>query len=238
MHFRNGSPDVSNSAHSHSFLLDPPYATASPRGSDASSVARAAPSTGVDRPRLERAVREILLAIGEDPDRDGLHETPARAAKAWIDLSAGSRDDAARHLGKQFAHRTTSGHELVAVRGVEFYSLCEHHLLPFFGRAHVAYLPANDRVCGLSKVARTVDVFARRLQMQERLTAQIADAIVEHLAPVGVAVVLEGAHMCMRMRGAAKSDSDMLTTAFRGVFDTEPAQRAEVLSLLLGRGRD
>jgi GTP cyclohydrolase IA len=238
MHLCNGSADVSISSLGRSALLDSPFAPASPRASEPSSAARAAPSTGVDRPRLERAVREILLAIGEDPDRDGLHETPARAAKAWIDLSAGSRDDAARHLGKQFAHRTSGGNELVAVRGVEFYSLCEHHLLPFFGRAHVAYLPANDRVCGLSKVARTVDVFARRLQMQERLTAQIADAIVEHLAPVGVAVVLEGAHMCMRMRGAAKSDSDMLTTALRGVFDTQPAQRAEVLSLLVGRGRD
>ncbi len=201
---------------------------------------RTSPNDSVDRPRIERAVREILLAIGEDPDREGLRETPRRAAKAWGELTAGSRDLASRHLGTQFEHHTKGGHDLVAVRGVEFHSLCEHHLLPFFGRAHVAYLPAKDRVCGLSKVARTVDVFARRLQMQERLTAQIADAIVEHLEPVGVAVVLEGQHMCMRMRGASKSESDMLTTAFRGVFDTEPAQRAEVLSLLLasGRGRD
>ena len=192
---------------------------------------------GVDRPRIERAVRELLFAIGEDPDREGLRETPLRAAKAWSDLTAGSRDQAARHLGKQFEHRTTGGHQLVAVRSVEFHSLCEHHLLPFFGRAHIAYLPAKDRVCGLSKIARTVDVFARRLQMQERLTAQIADAIVDHLDPCGVAVILEGQHMCMRMRGASKSGSDMLTTAFRGVFDTQPAQRAEVVSLLLGAGR-
>lgn len=195
------------------------------------------PSAGlgadVDRPRIERAVREILLAIGEDPDRDGLLETPARAAKAWAELTAGQRDDARRHLGKQFEHRAVGGRELVAVRGVEFYSLCEHHLLPFFGRAHVAYLPAQDRVCGLSKVARTVDVFARRLQMQERLTAQIADALVEHLQPLGVAVILEGEHMCMRMRGASKSESDMLTTAFRGLFDEDSSARAEVVSLLM-----
>ncbi len=188
------------------------------------------PAVDVDRPRIERAVREILLAIGEDPDRDGLLETPARAAKAWAELTVGQRDSAQRHLGKQFEHRSVGGRELVAVRGVEFYSLCEHHLLPFFGRAHVAYLPAQDRVCGLSKVARTVDVFARRLQMQERLTAQIADALVEHLQPIGVAVILEGEHMCMR--GASKSESDMLTTAFRGLFDEDAAARAEVVSLL------
>lgn len=192
---------------------------------------------GVDRPRIERAVREILIAIGEDPDREGLQETPMRAAKTWRDLTAGFRDSAQRHLGKQFEHRTTGGHDLVAVRDVEFHSLCEHHLLPFFGRAHVAYLPANDRVCGLSKVARTVDVFARRLQMQERLTSQIADAIVEHLDPLGVAVILEGEHMCMRMRGASKSDSDMLTTSFRGVFENDRNARAEVSALLLGGRR-
>jgi GTP cyclohydrolase I len=188
---------------------------------------------GVDRPRIERAIRELLLAIGEDPEREGLVETPMRAAKAWRDLTAGFRDTAERHLGKQFEHRSTGGHDIVAVRDVQFHSLCEHHLLPFFGRAHVAYLPANDRVCGLSKVARTVDVFARRLQMQERLTAQIADAIVEHLDPLGVAVILEGEHMCMRMRGASKSESDMLTTAFRGVFETDRVARAEITQLLL-----
>jgi len=198
--------------------------------------AAGASSTGVDRPRIERAVREILLAIGEAPDREGLLETPKRAAKAWAELTVGQRDSAERHLGKQFGHRSASGRELVAVRGVEFYSLCEHHLLPFFGRAHVAYIPANNRVCGLSKIARTVDVFARRLQMQERLTAQIADAIVEHLDPQGVAVILEGEHMCMRMRGASKSDADMLTTAFRGLFDEDAAARAEVVALLTARG--
>lgn len=191
-------------------------------------------ASGVDHERIERAVREILVAIGEDPEREGLRETPQRAARAWRDLTAGARDTAERHLGKQFEHRTTGGHDLVAVRDVEFHSLCEHHLLPFFGRAHVAYLPSKDRVCGLSKVARTIDVFARRLQMQERLTSQIADAIVEHLDPLGVAVILEGEHMCMRMRGASKSESDMLTTAFRGLYETERSARAEVVQLLLG----
>ena len=189
----------------------------------------------VDHGRIERAVREILLAIGEDPQREGLRETPLRAAKAWADLTAGSRDHAALHLAKQFEHSIAGGRELVVVRNVEFHSLCEHHLLPFFGRASVAYLPANDRVCGLSKIARTVDVFARRLQMQERLTAQIANALVEYLAPVGVAVILEGEHLCMRMRGASKSDADMLTTSFRGLFERDSSARAEVIALLSSR---
>lgn len=198
-------------------------------------VAGAGPRTGVDMPRLELAVREILLALGEDPEREGLIDTPARAARAWRDLTMGARDDAGRHLGRQFEHRTGAGESLVAVRAVEFHSLCEHHLLPFFGRAHIAYVPANDRVCGLSKIARTVDVFARRLQMQERLTAEIADAIVEHLAPQSVAVVVEGQHLCMRMRGASKSAADMLTTAFRGRFAHDRVARNEAVQLLLAR---
>ncbi len=155
----------------------------------------------IDHPRIERAVREILFAIGEDPDREGLLETPARVARAWEEIVGGLRQDAGDHLARTFAHE---GGDLVVLRDIEFWSLCEHHLLPFSGRAHVAYRPGNGRVVGLSKLARTVDVYARRPQLQERLTAQVADALMEHLDPEGVSVIVEAEHLCMRMRGAAK----------------------------------
>lgn len=183
----------------------------------------------VDLPRMERAVREILLAVGEDPGREGLEDTPDRVARAYRDLTAGYRDDPANHLGTVFAE---GGDEIVVVRDIEVYSLCEHHMLPFTGIAQVAYLPAGGRVVGLSKIARTVDTFARRLQVQERLTRQIADAMMTHLAPSGVFVVLECEHACMRMRGVGKHGASMLTAAHRGVFSEDPARRAEVLALL------
>ena len=189
----------------------------------------------VDLPRLEHAVREILIAIGENPDREGLLDTPARVAKAYRDLTAGLRDDAARHLARRFAHTAGSIHDVVAVRDVSFHSLCEHHLLPFSGRAHLAYLPAGRKVVGLSKLARTVDVYARRPQMQERLTAEIADALVDHLDPRGVAVIVESRHLCMGMRGACQPGADMLTTAVRGVYAEDPAARKEIFDLLTGR---
>jgi GTP cyclohydrolase I len=204
----------------------------------ATAVRRGAPpAAAVDLPRIERAVREILAAIGEDPDREGLVETPARVAKAYRDLTAGLRDDAARHLGKRFDHTAGSVHDVVAVRDVRFHSLCEHHLLPFFGTVHVAYLPAGRKVVGLSKLARTVEVFARRPQMQERLTGQIADALVEHLGPRGVAVIAESRHLCMGMRGACQPGADMLTTAVRGVYAEDVAARKEIFHLLTSRGR-
>lgn len=186
----------------------------------------------VDGGRIERAVREILLALGEDPEREGLRDTPARVARAYGEMFAGLREDAGVHLARQF-EQEQAGDDVVVLRGIPFTSVCEHHLLPFTGCAHVAYLPAHGRVTGLSKLARTVDVFARRPQMQERLTGQIADAIVEHLDPRGVAVIVDGQHSCLSLRGVEKHGSEMTTTAFRGVLHADRVLRAEILSLLL-----
>ena len=188
----------------------------------------------VDLPRVARAVREILLAIGEDPDREGLEETPGRVARAYRELMRGTQEDVGSHLRTVFAE---GGDEIVVVRGIELYSLCEHHMLPFSGVAHVAYLPADGRVVGLSKIARTVDTFARRLQVQERLTRQVADAMVEHLSPRGVSVVVECEHACMRMRGVAKHGASMTTVAHRGAFADDKALRSEVMALLDRGGR-
>ncbi len=183
----------------------------------------------VDQERLARAVREMLVAIGENPDREGLLETPARVARAFVEMCSGLREDPAAHLGRVFQEGVE---DVVVVRDIELHSLCEHHLLPFSGRAHVAYLPANGRVVGLSKLARTVDVFARRPQVQERLTAQIADAIARHLQPRAVAVQIESEHFCMRMRGAKKSGASMLTVAWRGEWKHDATARTEVSELL------
>jgi len=192
--------------------------------------------SGVDLPRIERAVREILLAIGEDPDRDGLLDTPSRVARAYGELFSGLRDDPSRHLARVFEQRHD---ELITVTGIDFFSVCEHHLLPFFGKAHVAYLPRNGKVVGLSKLARTVEVFARRPQLQERLTDQVADALMEHLDARGAVVMVEAEHMCMRMRGVRCSDSLMTTVARRGVFRTEQgeatARGREALDLVRGQ---
>jgi GTP cyclohydrolase IA len=185
----------------------------------------------VDVARIARGVRELLLGLGEDPDRDGLKETPARVARAYRELLAGEGEDAGEHLSRVFAH-ATSGDDVVVLRGIEFVSVCEHHLLPFTGVAHVAYLPSGGRVTGLSKLARTVDVYARRLQLQERLTSQVADAVEQHLEPRGVAVVVEAEHSCLRLRGARKSGAQMVTTSFRGALLGDAALRGEVLSLM------
>jgi GTP cyclohydrolase I len=190
---------------------------------------------GVDQDRIARAVREILIAVGENPDREGLIDTPARVARAYAETFAGLREDAGEHLARTFEYEA-SGDDVVMLRNIEFASMCEHHLAPFLGRAHVAYLPSGGKVTGLSKLARTVDVFARRPQLQERLTAQIADALVEHLQPRGVAVLIEGEHLCMRVRGAKKADARMVTTAMRGVFTEDRELRREVLALLRGAG--
>lgn len=184
---------------------------------------------GYDTARAEAAVRELLLAVGEDPDRDGLRDTPARVARAYQEIFAGLRQDPAEVLSTSFdiAHE-----ELVLVKDIEVYSTCEHHLVPFHGVAHVGYIPAGDgRVVGLSKLARLVDVFARRPQVQERLTGQVADALVEHLAPRGVLVVVECEHLCMSMRGVHKPGSRTVTSAVRGQM-RNPATRAEAMSLL------
>jgi len=188
----------------------------------------------VDQARIERAVREILAAIGEDPGREGLLDTPSRVARAYTELFAGMHEDAGVHLARQF-DQEHAGDDVVMLRNIQFTSMCEHHLLPFTGRAHVAYLPDHGKVTGLSKLARAVDVFARRPQLQERLTSQIADALCEHLDPRGVAVMVEAEHSCLKLRGAAKHDAEMVTTAFRGVFETDRELRAEALALFRGR---
>jgi GTP cyclohydrolase I len=185
----------------------------------------------VDEARIQRAVREILAAIGEDPDREGLLDTPARVARAYGELFAGMRQDAGVHLARQF-DQEHAGDDVVMLRSIPFSSMCEHHLLPFTGRAHVAYLPDHGKVTGLSKLARTVDVFARRPQLQERLTGQIADALVEHLDPRGVAVMIEAEHSCLRLRGACKDEAEMVTTAFRGALAHDRELRTEVLGMM------
>ncbi len=189
------------------------------------------PPAKVDIPRIEHAVREILIAIGEDPDREGLLKTPNRVARAYGELMAGLQEDPRRHLKTVFNERYD---EVVLLRDIEFHSMCEHHLLPFTGRAHVAYLP-DGKVVGLSKLARLVEGFARRPQVQERLTTQIADAIMEELSPIGSACVIEAVHTCMTIRGAKKHGSTMVTSALRGIFKENPASRAEILSLMYSK---
>lgn len=190
-------------------------------------------ASAVDLPRIERAVREILAAIGEDPDRDGLLDTPARVARLYAETCGGIHEHPARHLTVTF----DAGHdEMIMVRDIPLYSLCEHHLVPFYGRAHVAYIPSTDgRVTGLSKLARLVDGFSRRPQVQERLTTQVADAIEAGLSPRGVLVVVEAEHMCMSMRGIRKPGASTVTSAVRGVFRDDPATRAEAMRFVDGR---
>ncbi len=182
----------------------------------------------VDLPRIERAVREILTAVGEDPDRDGLLETPARVARMYAELFSGLTAEPARHLKKVFLEEYD---EMVLVRDIAFNSVCEHHLLPFIGRAHVGYLP-RGKVVGLSKLARIVDEISRRPQVQERMTHQIADLLDQELQPKGVIVVLEAEHSCMTIRGVKKPGALTLTSAVRGLFKSNQSSRAEAMSLI------
>jgi len=182
----------------------------------------------VDTERIEKAVKEILLAVGEDINREGLKKTPERVGKMYAELLAGMREDPKVHLKSVF---TENYDEIVLLRNIPFYSICEHHLMPFIGSAHVAYLPTG-MVLGVSKLARIVDCFARRLQTQERLTYQIADFIMNSLKPMGVTVVLEASHSCMTIRGIRKPGSTMVTSALRGIFKKDPRSRNEVLSLM------
>jgi GTP cyclohydrolase I len=188
----------------------------------------------IDLERAERAVREILLAIGEDPEREGLKDTPARVARSYAEIFAGMAQRPEDVLTTTFE----IGHEeLILVRDIEVYSTCEHHLVPFHGVAHVGYIPGRDgRVTGLSKLARLVDVYARRPQVQERMTSQIADALIEHLKPLGVLVVVECEHLCMSMRGVRRPGSRTITSAVRGQL-RDPATRAEAMGLVLGGSR-
>lgn len=182
----------------------------------------------VDKERIAAAVREIILAIGEDPEREGLRKTPDRVARMYEEMFVGLRCDPRRHLRTFFNERYD---EMVVLRDVSFYSMCEHHLLPFEGRAHVAYLP-DGKVVGVSKLARVIEDFAHRPQLQERLTTQIADALMEELDAIGVAVVMEATHSCMTCRGVKKPGSVMVTSAVRGECCTNGATRAEIMSLL------
>jgi len=183
---------------------------------------------GVDGPRIERAVREILLSIGEDPERGGLLETPRRVAEAYGQVFSGLGEDPTDHLSVSFA---AESHDTVLLRDVPLASMCEHHLLPFVGRAHVGYVP-EERVVGLSEIARVVEGYARRPQLQERLTARIADALHQALGSRGSVVVIEAEQLCMTMRGAQKPGTITVTSAFRGVFEQEPERRTEIMALI------
>ena len=186
----------------------------------------------MDRDRIVAGVRLILEGIGEDPSREGLKDTPARVADMYAEIFSGIGEDAAEYLRVTFGE---DHQEMVLVRGIPLYSVCEHHLLPFLGRAHVAYIPGEEgRICGLSKIARVIDVFAKRPQVQERMTAQIADTLVEHLHPQGVMVVIEAEHLCMSMRGVQKPGAITTTSAVRGIFQRKAATRAEALALMKG----
>jgi GTP cyclohydrolase I len=186
-----------------------------------------------DLERAEAAIRELLYAMGEDPDREGLTETPRRVAKAYEEMFAGLYQDPDEVLAKTFAE---DHEELVLIRDIPMYSVCEHHLAPFHGMAHVGYIPSVDgRVTGLSKIARLVDLYAKRPQVQERLTAQIADALDRRLSPRGVIVVIDAEHLCMAMRGVRKPGSRTITSAVRGQFKCSAASRAEALALIRGR---
>ena len=185
-------------------------------------------SGGVDLPRIEAAVHEILIAIGEAPERQGLRETPGRVARMYAELFSGLHEDPERHLKTAFDE---DHHEMVVLRDISFNSMCEHHLMPFEGKAHIAYIPGG-RVVGLSKLARNVDTYSHRPQVQERLTSQIADLLAKRVQAKGCAVVLEAVHTCMTCRGVKKPGSVMVTSALRGVMHTNQATRAEALALL------
>ncbi|MDT8303721.1 MAG: GTP cyclohydrolase I FolE [Sedimentisphaerales bacterium] len=185
-------------------------------------------SKAIDTERIIKAVKEILIAVGEDTEREGLKKTPERVARMYAELLGGMHEDPKKHLTSTF---TENYDEIVLLRDIPFYSICEHHLMPFIGSAHVAYLPTGS-VLGISKLARIVDCFAKRLQTQERLTFQIADFLMESLKSQGVAVIIESSHSCMTIRGIKKPGSVMVTSALRGLFRRDPKSRNEVLSLM------
>ncbi len=187
----------------------------------------------IDHHRIERAVREILAAVGEDPDREGLLETPARVARMYAELFSGLHENPRVHLQKFFTEKYD---EVVLVRDISFNSMCEHHMLPFMGRAHIGYVP-DGKVIGLSKLARVVDVVARRPQVQERMTETVADLLVEELQVKGVAVVIEASHSCMTIRGIRKPGSLCVTSAMRGLFRSNLSSRSEVMTLIYGSNR-
>lgn len=210
--------------------------TVTVRPEDSKNLPTADPSnfmtTEVDMKRLESAVREILLAVGENPDREGLLETPGRVARMYKEIFSGLREDASTHLQKVFE---SDRHEnIVIVKDISFYSVCEHHLVPFHGKVHIAYIPSAGGLVGLSKMARVVETLARRPQIQERLSAQIADLIESELKAKGACVMIEAEHMCMAMRGIKKQGSTTITTTFTGAFKTDPHEQVRFMTLIRG----
>ena len=199
-----------------------------PPGANGPDTRRRAARAPVDHERIRAAVREILRAVGENPDREGLRETPDRVARMYAELFAGLHKDPREHLQKTFTQKYD---EMVLVKDICFASVCEHHLFPFVGKAHIAYLP-NGKIVGLSKLARVVEVFSRRPQVQERMTEELADLIMEELEPRGVGVVLEAVHTCMTVRGIRKPNSICTTSAMRGAFRTNPSTRGELMALI------
>lgn len=197
---------------------------------DSESTPSAAAPVQVDLPRIERAVREILAAVGEDPDREGLLETPARVARMYAEMFRGLHEEPRQHLRKFFTEKYD---EVVLVKDISFNSMCEHHMLPFLGKAHVGYVPSG-RVVGLSKLARVVEVVSHRPQVQERMTEQIADLVEEELQPKGVAVIVEATHSCMAIRGIRKPGSLCVTSAMRGIFRSHLSSRSEIMTLVYG----
>lgn len=211
-----------------------PRETGSLDGEDSPCVGATVPTTNakpVDLPRIQAAVREILAAVGEDPDREGLRETPARVARMYAELFSGLHEDARVHVQKFFTEKYD---EMVLVKDISFNSMCEHHLLPFTGLVHIGYVP-NGRVIGLSKLARVVEVVSKRPQVQERMTEHIANLLIEELEVKGVAVVVEATHTCMTIRGVRKPGSMCVTSAMKGLFRTNLSSRAEVMTLIYGK---
>lgn len=187
---------------------------------------------GMDLEKIEQAVFMILEAVGEDPNREGLKDTPKRVARMYAEVFAGLHEDPSRHFKVQFTEEQHE--EMVIVKDIPVYSMCEHHLVPFYGKAHIAYIPRKGKITGLSKFARVIEGFARRPQLQERLTSQVANAIMDELSPLGVLVVIEAEHMCMTMRGVKKAGSQTVTSAVRGIFKTNPITRSEAFSMIQG----
>ena len=211
-------------------MTDTPTANLNPVNNDADEPSKK-PETKVDLARIERAMREVLAAVGEDPDREGIQETPARVARMYAEMFQGLHQDPRVHLQKFF---TEQYDEVVLVRDISFCSMCEHHLLPFTGHAHIGYIP-NGKVVGLSKLARVVEVIARRPQVQERLTEQVANLLVEELEVKGVAVVVEASHSCMTIRGVRKPGSMTVTSSMKGIFRSHLSSRSEIMQLIYGR---
>ena len=211
-------------------MTDTPTANLNPVNNDADEPSKK-PETKVDLARIERAMREVLAAVGEDPDREGIRETPARVARMYAEMFQGLHQDPRVHLQKFF---TEQYDEVVLVRDISFCSMCEHHLLPFTGHAHIGYIP-NGKVVGLSKLARVVEVIARRPQVQERLTEQVANLLVEELEVKGVAVIVEASHSCMTIRGVRKPGSMTVTSSMKGIFRSHLSSRSEIMQLIYGR---